>query len=191
MMTRFLPIATLLLMALGAACGGQEADTTLRPALTPTVAPVDESDLAVAKTRFDAGVSFQEAGRIPEAIAEYDEAIRLNSRDANAYNNRGNAYYGLGRHERAIEDYDEAISLDPQSADAYYNRGVARYDLGRYELAVKDYDEAIRLNPQDTDAYNNRGLAYAGLELLYPGPLLRMEFLTRFRPAGPHLIEGQ
>jgi tetratricopeptide (TPR) repeat protein len=94
------------------------------------------------------------------AIADYDEAIRLNPEDADAYSNRGNAYFHKGDFDRAITDYDEAIRLNPEFADAYHNRGSAYFHKGDSDRAIADYDEAIRLNPEDADAYSNRGNAY-------------------------------
>ena len=53
----------------------------------------------------------------------FDEAIRLNPDDAEAYFNRGALKSDLGRMEEALLDYDEAIRLDPNYAQAYCNRG--------------------------------------------------------------------
>ena len=93
-------------------------------------------------------------------IEDYDEAIRLNPNEAEAYFNRGNAYHNLNKKKRAIEDYDKAIRLNPQFAEAYHNRGTTYRDLGQYNRAIEDYDETIRLNPNDAEAYFNRGNAY-------------------------------
>ena len=64
-----------------------------------------------AVERIKAGVELQEKGRSEEAIAEDDEAIRLDPQDAaNTYNNRGTAYAVLGQFQRATEDFGDAIS---------------------------------------------------------------------------------
>jgi len=94
------------------------------------------------------------------AIRGYDEAIRINPKDAVAYFNRGNTYHSLNNKRRAIEDYDHAIRLNPEYADAYHNRGTTYRDLGQFRRAIEDYDQAIYLNPRDAVAYNNRGNAY-------------------------------
>jgi len=100
----------------------------------------------------------------PKKAIEYlNNAIKLQSDLALAYNNRGNAYNGLGQQQRAIEDYSKAISLQPDLALAYNNKGIAYNNLGQYQLAIGDYNEAIRLQPDDVAAYNNRGNAYDGL----------------------------
>src|SRR5439155_12696455 len=77
-----------------------------------------------------------------KAIADCNQAIRLEPNDTNAFFNRGYAYKAKGRYDRAIEDYDRAIRLNPNHADAINNRSK-----GQYDRAIEDYDRAIRLNP--------------------------------------------
>ena len=62
-----------------------------------------------------------------KAIADYDEAIELDPKDAVAYNNRGVAWYAKNEYDKAIADFNEAIRLDPEDAVAYINRGNAWY----------------------------------------------------------------
>ena len=94
--------------------------------------------LTEAQQHSIAGVKLVEQEKWNEAIAEYDEAIRLDPKLAQAYYNRGNAYANLGQHQRAIQDYDEAIRLDPKLAPAYGNRAVAYTALRRDQEAESD-----------------------------------------------------
>ena len=103
------------------------------------------------------------AGEYEDAVAEYTQAIALDSNIAGAYNNRGIAYRNLGKYAEAIADYDQAITLDPQDAVAYYNRGIAYVDWGKYAEAVADFTQAITLDPKNAVSYYNRGNAYADL----------------------------
>jgi tetratricopeptide (TPR) repeat protein len=108
------------------------------------------------------GLAYDSKGEHDRAIADYDEAIRLDPKNADSYVNRGLAYDRKGEHDRAIADYDEAIRLDPKDAPTYYNRGLAYDRKGEHDRAIADYDEAIRLDPKDADTYVNRGVAYVG-----------------------------
>ena len=83
-----------------------------------------------------------------KAIADYNEAIRLDPKYAVAYNNRGAAWCAKKEYDKAIADYDEAIRLDPKYATAYNDRGGAWYDKEEYDKAIADFDEAIRLDPK-------------------------------------------
>jgi tetratricopeptide (TPR) repeat protein len=106
------------------------------------------------------GLAYDSKGGHNRAIADYDEAIRLDPKNAKAYYNRGASYYDKGELDRAITDYGEAIRLDPKHADTYVNRGLAYDRKGEHDRAIADYDEAIRLGPKDAPTYYNRGLAY-------------------------------
>src|SRR6202034_1954941 len=59
------------------------------------------------------GNAYSVTGEFDKAIQDYDEAIRLNPKDANVFNNRGTAYVSKGNFDRAIIDFDEAIRLKP------------------------------------------------------------------------------
>lgn len=56
------------------------------------------------------------------AIKDYDEAIKLDPKFANAFNSRGSAYFEKGQYDRAILDYDQAIRLDPKNPVPIRNR---------------------------------------------------------------------
>ena len=106
------------------------------------------------------GLAYKRKGLWDRAIADYDEAIRLNPDLAETFNNRGNAYYYKGQLDRALEDYDEAIRLKPDFALAFGNRGNVYRKKGQFDRAIEDYDEAIRLEPDNAQVFADRGLAY-------------------------------
>ena len=66
-------------------------------------------------------VSLYKKGQYDRAIADYDKAIKLNPRDANAYNNRGFAYGKKGQRDKAISDYRKALQIDPSHQFAKRN----------------------------------------------------------------------
>jgi tetratricopeptide (TPR) repeat protein len=110
-------------------------------------------------------------GNDDRAIADYDQALKLDPNYALAYNNRGNAHFVEKNYDRAIADYDQAIRIDPlpgvvvdergrTSTNVYNNRGYVYFANKDYARALADYDRAIRVDPKDPLTYNNRGLAY-------------------------------
>jgi Flp pilus assembly protein TadD len=99
-------------------------------------------------------------GQPDRAIADFDQAIRLNPNFADAFYNRGNAYGRKGQPDRAIADFDQAIRLNPNYSEAFKDRGNAYDDKGQFDRALQDYDQAIRLNPNLALAFYDRGLAY-------------------------------
>ena len=46
-----------------------------------------------------------------EAIADYDQALRLQPDNADVYSHRGHAKFNLNQYQAAIADYDQAIRL--------------------------------------------------------------------------------
>ena len=106
------------------------------------------------------GVRYFEKGEYDRAIADANEAIRLDPKNAIGYGIRGLAYDSKGDYDRAIADASEAIRLDPKVTNVYLNRGSAYDSKGEYDRAIADYSDAIRLNPKNERAYNNRGFAY-------------------------------
>jgi tetratricopeptide (TPR) repeat protein/S1-C subfamily serine protease len=103
------------------------------------------------------GVDKAIAGKLQEAITDFDQAIRLNPNFAVAYYSRGSTRRELGDKKGAITDFDQAIRLNPNDAGFYSNRGVVRNDLGDKKGAIADYTQAIRLDPNFAGAYYNRG----------------------------------
>ena len=96
------------------------------------------------------------------AIADYNEAIRLNPGSAGvAHQGRGRAWRDKKDYDKAIADCNEAIRLDPGHARAYYTRGVVWSDKKDYDKAIADYNEAIRLDPGYAHAYNGRGKTWS------------------------------
>ncbi len=95
------------------------------------------------------------------AIAEFSEAIRLQTNYSMAYYNRGNVYGDKGDYDKAIADYTDAIRLEPDYIAAYNDRGNAYGYKSDWDKAIADENEAIRLNPNFVEAYYARGVFYA------------------------------
>src|SRR5260221_36398 len=101
--------------------------------------------------------------RYGEALAAYDQAIRLDPNLAMAYVNKGNVLSDLKHYGEALAAYDQAIRLDPNLAMAYVNKGRALNELKRYGEALAILDQAIGLDPNNAFAYATKGYALNGL----------------------------
>ena len=82
------------------------------------------------------------------AISDYNKAIEVNSRDAQVYYNRGNAYGDKGQYDLAISDWSKAIEINPRYTKAYSNRGLAYYFKEEYDKAWEDVHKAQSLGHQ-------------------------------------------
>lgn len=90
----------------------------------------------------DAVARIAQKGELARAVADYDEAIRLDPNNAAIFLNRGAAMNYVQNYSRAIEDLDQAIRLDERNAGAYHNRGVAYSKMGESTRAKADLDQA-------------------------------------------------
>ncbi len=106
--------------------------------------PVDH-----AATLVNRGILLMQAGRIAEAIADYDAAIAARPEMAEAYVNKGIALIKLGNHEaEAVTELTEGLARHPGKPEiAYYSRAMANETLGRIRAAYDDYRTAAALAP--------------------------------------------
>ena len=93
----------------------------------------------------DEGIRLHGLKQYGEALAAFDQAIRLDPNYATAYNNKGYALNNLGRYEEALTACNQAIRLKPGYAVAYRNKGNALQALGRTKEAQQAFDAARQL----------------------------------------------
>jgi tetratricopeptide (TPR) repeat protein len=94
------------------------------------------------------GVDAASKGDPDQALADFNEAVRLDPDNADAYMNRGNSHSSIGSLDQAMDDYNKAIGLRPDYAAAYVNRGNL-YEMQKdYARAREDWEQALRLDPK-------------------------------------------
>jgi tetratricopeptide (TPR) repeat protein len=116
---------------------------------------------------------------LSEAIAEYQEALRIAPRLSVAHNYLGNALVKIpGRQSEAGAEFQAALRLEPTLADAHCNLAtILAGTPGRLPEAILEYREAVRLRPKSAAMHYHLGLALAGL------PDRRAEAIAEFRTA--------
>jgi tetratricopeptide (TPR) repeat protein len=134
---------------------------------TPSVQGKGETKLATAQSYVARGLAYADDDDLDRALADYDEAIRLDSKYAAAFNNRGDVYWKKEDFKQAVADYSRAIELDPTNVSFLLNRAHAYYmgdpsdDFSGYDDdALADYNKAISLDPKSAEAFNGRGLVF-------------------------------
>ena len=110
-----------------------------------------------AEEYYNRGNAYKKQGNLTQAIADYTNVIRINSKHAKAYYNRGNIYGKQDNLIQAIADYTKAIEINPKFKDAYYNRGNTYGKQGNLTQAIADYTKAIEIDSKYAAAYGNRG----------------------------------
>jgi len=123
-----------------------------------TVAKLPENERA----QYNLGCYLEKLpGRQADAIAHYEEALRLRPDYAEAHSNLGMALASIGRTQEAIAHYKEALRLKPGFAEAHNNLGNALNSLGLRQEAIGEFEGALRLRPDYVEAHNNLGCALA------------------------------
>lgn len=129
-----------------------------------------------ANARNNLGNALADAGRVDEAMAEYEAALALDPGMADVHYNLALALTARGRPAEALPRLQEALRLRPNYAPAVAAMGDALSDLGRFAEAVSHYESAVKLNPNDADTHHNLGAALVQL--------------GRIPEARPHLAEA-
>ena len=107
------------------------------------------------------------------AIADFDQAIKLDPAFGLAYAHRADAKFDVGNYEGALRDAEHAVRLRPDDAWVRGLRGRIRVLAGKLDGAERDLNAALALNPELDWAYGRlaelrwrKGDAKSSLELL-------------------------
>ncbi len=102
-------------------------------------------------THVNLGRTYLQMGRLPEAMAEFKEAIRIDPRFVLAYANVGGTYlYQMGDVASALPVFQKILQLDPGNAWAQDSIGWSYFAKNDLPLAQAAFEKAVAANPQAT-----------------------------------------
>lgn len=105
------------------------------------------------------GLVWSKKGEPRKALADFDQAVTLDSKNADYRLNRALAYIGSRDFRAALPDCDKAIELRPDFEPAYAARAWARMHVGDWTGVLADAEKTLQLDPNDPYALRARGLA--------------------------------
>ncbi len=133
----------------------EETAESKSPAAIKTTASSSPADALVAEA-----VDFIQKRQFNEAITKLGEAIKTDSKCAEAYFQRAGILADAGKDRFALNDYSKAIELNDKDVRFHNMRGLFLLTRRQYEPAIQDFSTAIQADPKYVQAYNNRGLVH-------------------------------
>jgi len=143
---------------------------------------------------------------LPQAIAQFQDAIALAPEAPIPHNNLGSALAETGHLREAIAEFEIALRLDPGYDEARRNlaaaqsppaplseppsganeptvaRGIALLKAGDASGAVAEFEAALRIDPSDADAENNLGVALSSFPQRQREAIAAFLAAVRLRP---------
>ncbi|MCL5742748.1 MAG: tetratricopeptide repeat protein, partial [Acidobacteria bacterium] len=114
------------------------------------------ADSAVVANKM--GIAYHQLSELGMAKRQYQRAVRLNPRYAEAINNLGTVHYALRSYRRAIGYYKKALEIAPNSASIYSNLGTAYFARRKYDLAAQCLEKALSLDAEVFEHRSTQGV---------------------------------
>ena len=129
----------------------------------------------------DTGNTHFNVNHYREALAAYEQAIRLDPNEADAYKHKSFALSKLNRSTEALAACERALLLDPNDIALYHCKADILESLGLNEEAISTHEQAIYLSPHDAYSYCRKADMLETLGLREEA-LLILEKATRLAP---------
>jgi tetratricopeptide (TPR) repeat protein len=110
---------------------------------------------------------FKEIGKYKESDEMFDELLKLQPENIDAWREKGFCLIKIGKYEEALEAYEKALQIDPNNVDALNGKGDSLIRLERYEEALEAYEKALQIDPNNV--YALKGMRNTFHKLKLPG----------------------
>jgi tetratricopeptide (TPR) repeat protein len=140
---------------------------------------------AAAKSHYNLAVEFERMrDRQPEAIGEYQAALRIEPDFVEAHNNLANTLARIpGRLPEAISEYQAALRIRPDRAEAHFNLALALANTpGRLPEAIGEYQAALRMRRDYAEAHFNLANALVQTPTQIPEAIAEYRAALRIEP---------
>jgi tetratricopeptide (TPR) repeat protein len=123
----------------------------------------------------------QEQGRLDAAMAQLNQATRLDGGLTVAYSLKGDILMEQGRPAEAADSYEQATVLNPNDLHSHFHLGLAYQTVSRFTEAARAYLRATQIDPEHFDSQFKLGTVYETLQR-YPEAAERYTIAIEIRP---------
>ncbi len=146
------------------------------PVVTPQITPELRGDIYMARKMYreaidmyreapadspvvanKIGIAFHQLLLLNQAKKQYELAIKLNPKYAEAINNLGTIYYTGKSYRHAIKYYKTALRYSSDTASIDANLGTAYFARHDYKRATQYYEVALKLDPDIFEHHSGFG----------------------------------
>ena len=110
---------------------------------------------AAAAAKAKGNAAFKD-GKLEEALAAYNEAVRCAPSDETLYSNRSATLAKLERYNEALADGKRAVSIRPEWGKGYSRAGLAALNGGDEESAYWFYSNGLKRDPSNSELLKGR-----------------------------------
>ncbi len=127
-----------------------------------------EKNASDAPSRVQLGNMYFDAGRYQDAAKWYEDALRIDPKNADVSTDLGITYYYTNQPDRALAQFDRSLAIDQKHSKTLLNVGVVRA-FAKQDLAgaVKAWQQVLDLAPDTPEARAARQ-ALEGLKNAHP-----------------------
>jgi tetratricopeptide (TPR) repeat protein len=143
----------------------EDADPRKEPMLSEArnlALKVRDIDPSVSKIYLVLGAYAQRHHQMDEARHNFEELVRLDPRNPNAYSALALYYRDIGEPEKALALYKHQLEIEPQGDDILFaNLGVMYLQLGDNDSAIAWLNKSLDANTPDIEVHSSLAMAYS------------------------------
>lgn len=125
--------------------------------LAPTEGAPDKKNEMYARFHDGLGAALQRKGQTDQAIAQYQEALKLDPGYSAANYHLADTLLKKGKTSEGITQFQEVLKNSPDDAKTHNNLGSALRREGQMDEAIIQYREALKIDPAYAPAHFNLG----------------------------------
>lgn len=124
-------------------------------------ARLTEQNPEMPDLHFNYGNFLVRSGRLGDAVARFEAALRIAPDHVPARVNLGNALLLLGRREEAVGELEAALERDPEDADVHRTLGGIRAYRGENEQAIHHFRAVLARDPGAAEVHRDLAIVLA------------------------------